>query len=599
MSLENKRIELAIFGAFVISCIFLIPNVLIKRELDNGGLSYHPITLMVEEDEARLYAPMIKISSFSIWPGDYLLSNSDKPLLWPPLPTAILGFANRFVDIETLRILINAFVPSIIFIILYTIFTYLGGNTIITLGSSLVLTVTGYIATLLPFSNLSQLNQFIALFNPFVQRPVLHHLFMDRIFSPEITFVPLALFILLFILGLVKEGRFWGVSAGLTFGLLFYTYFYDWVTITIILAVFILITLFYREWKLVRFGLKVFVIGLLGSFYYWITFFRLSVLPQFMELKLRVGDLEVGHFLRYQGLELHYLLWLILSYLIYKRSEKKRDPKLLFAMAIFLGAIIVHNVQIVTGYVPEAGHFLRFTLAIPLFIAYFICLKFTWDNYVISLIKLKPIIYATFIIGVVLVITHTVSAQIGFARDSAQRYTIPAHMEAPIVWAKKEFGPTDTYITNSTVSNIYLSLLTPGRGYYPPSGLSSLVSDSELIERLVFTHKYFGKSDDDVMELFSEPYLVNPKDIEQKSVKILLNKVSFRNEDIKKVQKLANEALANRRLLGDIALNKYKFNYVYIGPNEYSVSTSSSDVLLKVCLVPVYSDKETKIYRRC
>src|SRR3989344_4109249 len=609
----------AVIGALAVSFIYGLPYLLIKKELATQNISYHPISVFADWDEALVYVPLTATAS-RMWrqTDPALLEHQSTPLMLPPANPIIFGALTRIIGIESLWIGVDFILPPLIFLLFLAIMYRISANIWLSFLLSVIFIFTRNLAALIPFSTLEQLRQFLIFFKPFLSRPVNSFLPFDRMFSPEWTFIPLAVFFLLLVTALIKNKKIFYITAGLAYGFFFYTYFYDWVITTIALAVMLIIAVLRRDKELAKKILLTGIIGLAVSVFYWLNFWRVLQLPQYPDISLR-ASLEVGRVFRWSHWP-HYLFWALWAgWILFKRY---RDPLLYLAAAIFIASIVSLNTQLVVGYVPQPYHFLEFSLAIPLFIAYYICGLKLWEEYRERFKKYGKCLVAMAGIGALLVSTRAVQSQISYAQNNEWRYINAKTIDESFNWLRTNLSATDVVLSPSFITNSYLMTATPVKVFYPPTGLVTSAPNREIVERYLIAAKLFGATDSRLQELFNPNYIsailaqsTGEPENEQATLENLVAKALLHGGfNVQNPSLIYNNATAYRQLEvvektldnftkswnSDKAswLKKYSWQYVYFGPYEKKFCSFTAKNF-PGCLKTVYQNEAVTIYTIC
>lgn len=616
----HKAVAVAIFGAIVVVFIYGLVHLLIWNELSSRDLRYVPITMSANEDEAQIYAPRIaEVAEGKLFFGDTALKeHENEPMFLPVSGSIVFGMIARLTGIEWLWILTTILIPAILFLFFFVIARLLTGSIPIAFASSFLLIFFREIASRFPFYDFHQFKVFITHFLPYVVSGIYNtRLEFHRIESPLWTWLVLALFYFFFVLVIRSEKKWPIVPAALLYGLEFYTYLYDWIAVSLVLGIFFVASLAVGERKLAGKTAIIMFGGLIFSSYYWISQWKVMHLPQFQEFINRAG-LEVGRVFRW-SLWPNYLAWIgagAFSLLYAKRNTgnpygNNISGSALLAGSTFLAVVLALNIQIFTGYVPQPDHFLRHSFAFLLWGAYLIFGKILWDRF--RPVELKSYFYALIFIAVILVFARSVQIQIGYASHNFTQYTIPSAVEESFSWMRKELPPDSIVLTPSLVNTAHLLIFTPAKTFLPSTGVITLASDKELVERYIIAAKLFGIDDELITAIFDVSYLTNPRVIKnlEGGGGLALFHHGFGRQDpnayftpgnefreIPHIAEAAAAALVQWSNDRTVSLNQYSFDYVYVGPDEKK-SFSFNKGAFPLCLEDFYHNEEVDIYRLC
>ncbi|MBI2121747.1 MAG: hypothetical protein HYT98_01360 [Candidatus Sungbacteria bacterium] len=607
--LNKKVFWLALGGAFFVSAFYGLPHILISRNLATEGKAYHPVTFFSDMDEAQIYAPQVRevaegINSF----GDPALrEHADGPSVRAPLGASVLGFAARLIGFENAWILADFIFPPIIFLIIFSVLVFLSGDSTLSLLLGAIFIFSRDLASLFPFSLFYQFKSFAAYFKPWIAHPVVTHLPLDRLFTPEWTFIPLGVFFLLWLMAIKKKMPFLFIGTGIAYGALFYSYPFDWVSVTVILGMAAVLFFLRREYRMAMFQTAVLVIGFVIAIPFFISFFELRQFAHYAELIGRTG-LEVGREIRWL-LWPHFLVWLAAAISAFRRLE-------IAAASIFLGALTVMNIQVITGYVPQPEHFLRYPLALALFIAYILLVPHLWNKFMG--VKFQRFGYTFLVLIFLLMVTRNIQLQFAYAKENVARFTLDSSTENSFVWMQANIPDDAVVLSPSVVTNTHLLIFTSAKVFVPPTGVITSASDREMLERYVIAAKIFGMGDQWIRGRFSRSFLETRsheddlRGIEDGIALHLFHYGLYSREpntyfgrggfrDFSDVETSVAEILESWRISSETLLQKYAFEYIYAGLMEKtSFSFSVGDMEKNgLCLHEIYNQENVSIYERC
>jgi len=609
--LNKKVFWVALTGAFFVSLIYGLPHILISQRLAFEGKVYHPVTFFSDIDEAQTYAPQVEeVSGGKIFYGDVVLSEyADKNSPIQPLGGIVLGFMAKAVGLENTFILIDFIFPAALFVLFFAIVFLLTESILISFPLSLIYIFSRDASSLFPFSNFHQFKVFAAYFKPIISWPVETRLSFDRILAPEWTFVPLSLFLLFWILALKKENKFLAVAAGIFYGSLFYSYLYDWIVISLVLGFSAFISILAEDRVLRKVSWWALGTGFLISVPFWFSFFDLKALPHYSEIVARSG-IEAGHAFR-TGLGWHYAVWFFSGLVLWKLGQK---TIFYAASALFAASIFSMNIQLLTGFVPQPDHFLRYPLALVLWPAYIILGILFWEKYGGRLLFLKKYALGFLFVAAILVVARNVQLPFAYAKYNYSRYTMNESDYASFQWIKENLRPNSVVLSPSVITNTHLLIFTPARVFVPPSGLITIAPDSELLERYIIAAKLFGVKDAKIKELFSRAFLNSRRDgqnenVEDSAAVYLFHYGLYSQEpdaymqgqsirELGDIEKTVVAVIGEWNNNPENLLNKYALEYVYVGSQEKKIFNFSANDFPR-CLSLIHTEGTTDIYKFC
>lgn len=423
-------------------------------------------------------------------------------------------------------------------------------------------------------------------------------------------FVSSFLFILLV---LVRERKIFIVLAGLNLGILIY------IQITLLIyayaALFCMFILFlaHKEYLSAKKIIWIYIISGLASMIYWFNFLQIKMLPWSQEFYWRLGG-EFGHRFRWSQWP-QYLAYAIMAYLLLYWGKKfARKTEAIFATGSVLSAIVVLNMQIVTGFSPHPAvwgyhqTFLGFALG-WLILIYWI--------YTGLLKKINKKFINTIFLAVFLMIMGKYIYTANYSADIFVKYDLlPKNINAPFLWLNKNTPKDSVVATPSLTINALLPVFTHNNSMLP-TAFTSPLSMKDIKDRYFVTYKFFNVSND-----YFEKALKGKLPIDEKNNFDPKNKISFGMEnglqdfllasyycdhsvDMLSTKNDCPDALVSKAL-DDIAkeyanypakyeylLNKYRIDYIFYGPDEKEMGKPNFDGFEKV-----YDKDRFEIYKR-
>ena len=292
---------MAILLSLVIAALFVLPHFIMADLLAQGGLEYHPLSAESGlSDENQLYLPRTAaVSRGQLIAGDIsLYEHSGGPSLLPILNPMMTGALSFFTEsIENTYVVATGLYSALIFLILYGFFYLLSRSRILALFVAFVYMTFRFVAIRgIPPTSLEDATWWLSHFMPFFNgNPQI--LSMAHFQTPLETFIFFGLVLAGIVWTLRKQSYIPALLTGVGFGTLFYTYFYHWVFISIMLGILVVLTILRKEYDISkRLGL-VLIVGFLMSIGYWIDIYLLQQIPYWSDLMFRTG-LETSHAIR-------------------------------------------------------------------------------------------------------------------------------------------------------------------------------------------------------------------------------------------------------------------------------------------------------------
>jgi len=482
---------LLIFSALLVGLIHVSHHFLIPRYINDSG-QYYPVTFKAEFDEAVTYGPRVQAAYLGmLFGGDISLAEHEGGPFYLSIinPYVLSLLAHLAGSVKTAFILSDFILPIVIFILVY-IFLYeiFRKNWAAAAGGVIFIFVTE-VGVLIPPVSISGLKLLIYKLLPFLGDYDV--LYFNRFEYPNITFIFYLSALFLIYRSIKYEKRLDIFLAGLAVGSLFYTYLYDWVYVLCGLGIMGFLFLLEKNYRKAKLLSGIIAIALLCSFYYWLNYFALSSLEQYPDIISRIG-VETGGFFRFftwktyvRSISIVWLLWVIL---------KKRDRILwIYLSGLTLPIIIVLNLQIIAGAIPQPDHWYR-ELFFILFLSLGIIISWLYKKLTNERIKFILVLATVLWAGMILI--SEAYMQILYSKTYANDYSIGLSRLDSYNWLTKNTEKATVVAALSPEINVELLLHTHNKIYYP-SGINSLASNQEIWERYMLTNLLFNVSVDD------------------------------------------------------------------------------------------------------
>lgn len=310
----------AIFLACVVSCATFFPQMIAVSSAGQQFEGVYPET----NDDAQYYLARAQ----EVYDGHHTLA---QPYLWEgkdgqPLqfwiPDVIAAYLGKIFRLDPQHgfLMMDAVFPFVITLLTYSI---------------------GFVLTkrrMESFALAAMLH--LGLFLTTFGRPI----------SPQLNFIPLLLFLFVFLLGAKMPSRINTVLLGITFGVLFHIYTYYWTYAVVVLGLYFFMMLLHKNWQIVRQVAIAFFIGGMIAIPYVIQLWTVMHLPTYAETVQRLGMLHT-HFP--SGILIVVLGALYgvcaLIYRVATRKIEEPHPIFIAVSALCLAAPLVTNQHIITG----------------------------------------------------------------------------------------------------------------------------------------------------------------------------------------------------------------------------------------------------------
>ena len=384
---ENvKKHRVALLMALAMGLIYASHHFFIPRFLDDRKEIYEPVIWAEYGDESLLYAPRAHDAflHFGVR-GDFSLAEYPKsPGMLPMLNPLLLGGLGRLFGSMRAGIIASDIVfPSVIFFIVYLVLYEIGAGAALSVVFSTIFLITPEWGMALPPIHSFQLHTIAQAVIPFFAKS--DPLYFSHFEEPKLTFVFFAFCVYAIICALKRQHRKDTILAGASFGLLFYTYLYDWATMITalgLMALFFLAAKDYRRFKIIA---AIVGIGLLVSGYYWINFSLLRSIANGKDVFVRLGG-EFSHHIRWGTVWKNYLRAAGLTGLLWIWLRHRANEAVIVLSALLLSYAVVVNEQVITGFNVQPDHWYRVQF-LPVSISMFLLGLWIYERYAKQRIK--------------------------------------------------------------------------------------------------------------------------------------------------------------------------------------------------------------------
>lgn len=487
----TTRHRWAIVLAMAVACMYGSHHVFVPRFIDSATEVYYPITLASYVDEASFYA----LRAAAVFKGHLLVGDialyehQDSPSLMAILPPLVIGGLGRMLgSMKAGLIALDIIFPAIIFLLLYLITHEITGHTRESLLFASVFIFFPKIGILVPPVSFHALKELFLTFIPSL--PLNSALYFSQFEEPKITFFFFLICFYLIARCLKRDERWSVIAAGVSFGLLFYTYLYDWATMLVSLGGMCLFFGVKKDYGRVK---KIFIIAGIGfavSIGYWISQMRLRSLPHFSELFARAA-IEVSHRVRIASVWKSYARDIILSLLLWRIASKKNSSSVILLVCMLLSYFVVVNAQIVTGFNPQPDHWYRIQFfPVALSIVWLLLIETSERLRRIHTWRFTPLIMTLFFIYF---FGGALWGQYAYSRDNASRFTLSRDFVKSYQWLD-EHAKAGSVVGSVTPASNYDILLQTRLNVFLPIGQASVASDKETWERYFFLSAQGGVS---------------------------------------------------------------------------------------------------------
>ena len=573
-----KKHWIALVLAVLMGLLFLSYHILAINLL--GDAEYQPVTIKTHYDIAVLYAPRAQaVYSGQTIAGDIsLYEYQNGPAFLPIINPIIMALLVKFTGSMKKALIFSDFVfPALVFIMVYLF--------------ALKITKRKYLS--LFFSFIFVLNPRIGEFNQYsLLKPFTPFLNFGRFDHPQITFIFFVPAMYFIYRAITEKNKISIILAGVCSGLLFYTYFYDWVYVFTGLFLLFVIFLIQKNFAAAKIIIYIGCIALAVSVLYWINFLTLSSLPQYKDIVARVG-VEVSNQFRFTNWRA-YLRHIILALLIWFAFSKKQKVLTAYLIAFLLPLLILLNIQVITGFNPQSDHWSR-THWLILGTAILMLFIWLYEKYFKKIPKKYFLVLGSSIMAVVSIIT--INTYIKMSALNYDKQWLPPQILTSYTWLSQNTPQGSVVGSISYITNAELLLYTENKVFLP-YGLNTLAPTDEIWERFFYISKLFNFPEEQFSKSISENqgmlmHLFHCQYYVDKSLNSF-----FKKNKRELPEKLFKEKMDSyKEILNkpDNLIIPYKLDYIYFGPREKELSEN-----LKISypfLDKVYDDDYIQIYK--
>ena len=505
-----SRHRLALLFSLVAGLIYVSHHFIIPRFLDLKTEEYYPITWQSYPDETLLYLPRAHaVMKGNLIAGDISLSEyHNGPSVLPILNPILLGGFGKVLGSMSKGVIASDFLfPALIFFLLYLLAYETSGRKQWSLVFATLFIFVPKFGIAIPPITLLNLKEFSKVLFPFLnsQEP----LYFSQFEEPKLTFLFFVLAVWLFLRATRKGTSRSAVLAGGAFGLLFYTYLYDWATLLVAMGLFSLWSLYQKDFRVVKQILIVVGVGLLVSVGYW---YNLIHIVGYKDVILRAGG-EFSHHFRFVSVWKSYFRALVLVFGLIALWQKEDHRHLRFIGALLLSYFIVVNAQVITGFNPQPDHWYRVQF-LPVALAMWLITLRIYDLFfdpVTEKIRMRGRIVAAFFF--LYFFTSIIYGSAVYAVAHAKEYALPLRDTESFGWLETNTKKGSVVGTLSGSKNSELLIHTENN-IFLPFGFGTVATDKEIIERAMVLGRFYGLSPEEfgiylresVYYLFAEEY---------------------------------------------------------------------------------------------
>ena len=571
--MRGKKIIIFIFlTGLAVGLIYGSRHFFISKILDANGSEYSPV--ISEDYDVNMYYYPRAWSAY--------LGNNEDPANLAILNPVLLGFFGKLSgSFGTGIILANILFSALIFMAVYLLFSEITQRKKLSVFWAVIFMFSPLFAMYFPPVSLAAAKN---LFNSFL--PLWDYgLYFSRWEYPQATYFFYALSLYLIFRAVKLKGAINISAAGVALGIIFYTYFYDWVYIFISLGVLFLLFLFNRKKDEAKIILYITLIALLVSGFYWLNLWRLHSLPQFNDVVSRMG-VEISYQLRFASVWKSYLRIAVLVCLLWVFVKKNRELAVYLVSAMLLAYFVAVNIQVVLGFNPQPDHWYR-QLFLPTALAFLLLVNAVAGKARLDTIFPKKYLFVGGGIFLAVFFALQLRSQYIFSLANANVFAVPDHAES-YEWLNENTLKNSVVGSLPGAQNNEISLFTHNKVFLP-AGFISSVPTEEIWERTMIIGRIFGLSEEAFARLVSENHIYLFAD------KYRSNEFNAYFDGVDRTVPAdiyADKLAKYKKLELREALKKYKLNYLY-----YVQGTGEDPKKILPGILRVYGREGVIIYK--
>ena len=589
--LSKRSSSSAFIPAFVAALagglLFALPHIIIRWTVASGGGIYSFFTFSNPDPLVNL-APMIRdVVDGHWWVSDgRTWEHIGYPNLWSFLDPVVLAPLSFLLPTTSDVFFIGHFLfPAIAVVFLFLIARIITGRTTLSILFAVFTVAAGIFWTVLPPLDIESAKLVArSLFFGSPPGEILQSKYVSLSITPAIAIFAAAAWA---VASAFERSRLApAILAGFLIGLLVYVYITDAMYLISGLGVAIVLSLAFRDWKMFRAGVTMLLAAAVTASGYLFNFFAIRTLPHADEFYRRLGG-EITHAIRWSRFP-EYLVFILLAafVLVWGRKTGKRGVALAVASWILAG-IVVLNMQVIVGFNPQATAWFVHQLYLGLGFGWLILISFFIER------SRQRILERAVCLVFLVLLARTVHTEVVWAGATAEESRLPDGIVRSVRWIN-ENTPRDSVIASpSLVTNAIIPVWTHARVLLPVAVTSS-ASLAEIRDRWLLVSALFDVSPEVIRPHLErrggrvDDFALNQED----NIVIFLYDTFFfpttpdaffRGRGGMKIPQEETE-----RLLLELEryprrtaylLNRYRIDYLYVGPNERRLSSVDFDAL--------------------
>lgn len=473
--------------------LFILNHILAFIKVAASGRVFN-IFSFANPDPLIFYLPLVRAAydGGSRIVDGRILENLYLPNLWTQLSPILIAPLWRLTGSISFAWMLGSFLVAVgAFIGFYLLCFYIIRNRVFSLFYSFIFTTVSLIFNYFPTSlaNLKILGRAILPFGS-PAGDVLLNKYLSFTVLPGLLFLVSAfLFILLALTG---KRKIFVVLAGLNLGILPYIIMTHFVYAAAALFCMTVLFLARKDYSSVKKIIWLGAIAIFVSIIYWFNFLQIKILPWSDEFYKRLGG-ELTREFRWSAWP-QYAAYLLMAYLILRWGRKTgKETVAIFAAGSVLAAIVVLNMQVVTGFNPEPSVWMVHQFFLGFAFGWLIIIYWFY----MGLLKRfnKKIVNIVFL-AIFLMIMGKYVYMMNYGANIFAKYDLmPKGIYAPLEWLNKNTAKDSVVATPSLTINALLPVFTHNNSMLP-TAFTSPMSLADIKDRYFAAYKLFNVSAD-------------------------------------------------------------------------------------------------------
>lgn len=535
-----------------------------------GEAEYFPVTATENRDEGMFYGPRANSAFYGdLIVGDINLSEyKESPAFLPMLNPLIMGWLGKVIGSLKFGFIVSDFLfPALIFLVLYFLaFELIQMKTASSAFASLFI----FLPKLFLFPSPES---YTAIFK-------IDSLYFSRFEYPKITYLFYVSVFFLILRAIKMKNWLNIIFGGFGLGILFYTYLYDWMTISAALIICFFTFLLSRNYAESKIVFCIGAVAFLTASFYWVNLWNFYNWQWYGDIFSRIG-VELGNSLRWSPVWKSYLRNMALISVLFLTWRKKDQASFYWIFSLLAAYFFVVNIQVIAGFNPQPDHWHRVQF-LPVAMSFLLFFVWVYENYFSTFAKrFFPLFCAVLIL---VLFTWETYAQFLFSRANASAFSIPASYTNSYKWLNKNTSSRSVVVSLSAGTSGEVLLYTHNKAFLA-NGFNSSASNAEILKRFFIASKIFGLTADEAISLMKENgfYLFHDLFRDHSFNSYFAGRTvampnDFYETTVELYKNMPENALAD---------SEFRADYIYFGPREREVGKDPKNF---------FSDHMEKVY---